>query len=699
MPPTNIFVRSGNRPVPSSDPLLLMEVQRALMLHQGGRVQEAVDVYLRVLARDPNQVDCLQYLGVAHAQNGRATEALPLLERALSYRRNDAVLLSNYGFALLGAGRPVDALSNLNRSLALRPGAPEALDNKGTALRALRRFEEALACFDQALSAAPKSFAILGRRAVVLSELHRTAEACSAYEALLLLRPDHVETLTNLANLYTLTGRAADARALLAKAIQLDPGSLELRLRHCVAWLPLVRDSSEGLAEARAAFGRELEAIHADFRSTRHASASDVIGVVQPFYLAYQEQDNLALLQAFGALCRDMMAPIAEPADDVDDTPRPKTDRVRVGIASAHIFSHSVWQAIVRGWIEELDRSRFEVVVFHLGTARDEQTDLAQARASEFVTGPRPLAKWVSAIREAALDVLIYPEIGMDPLTLKLASMRLVPVQAASWGHPETTGLPTIDFYLSAERFEAADSDRHYSERLVRLPNLGCCVSPDSVRDLSAGADVDLESLGVRAGAAVIVCAGTPFKYAPEHDHVLVDIARRVPTAQFLFFRNGAASELTDRLTSRLAVAFETAGLDPSRHLVVVPWMSRSHFLGAMLKAHVFLDTIGFSGFNTVMQAVECGLPVVTRRGKFMRGRLGSAILEHLGMSELVTTDDARTVDLVARLCLDADLRSSTGARMASGRAALYSDPLPIRALETHLWHWSGRPSPPSILA
>lgn len=70
---------------------------------------------------------------------------------------------------------------------------------------------------------------------------------------------------------------------------------------------------------------------------------------------------------------------------------------------------------------------------------------------------------------EARLDVLLYPELGMDPLTPQLAALRLAPVQVASWGHPETTGMPTIDHYLSAELFEAADSEEYYSERLVRL--------------------------------------------------------------------------------------------------------------------------------------------------------------------------------------------------------------------------------------
>ena len=66
----------------------------------------------------------------------------------------------------------------------------------------------------------------------------------------------------------------------------------------------------------------------------------------------------------------------------------------------------------------------------------------------------------------------------MDATTAKLAALRLAPVQAASWGHPETSGLPTIDYYLSAQALEPADAQENYTEKLVALPNLGCWLVP-----------------------------------------------------------------------------------------------------------------------------------------------------------------------------------------------------------------------------
>ena len=691
MPP-NIFQRPAPRPTAPPDAATVFEVRRALMLHQAGQVAEAAAIYAKVLQGHPEQFECLHYLGVAHLQGGRPAQALPLLERALRQRASDASLQANHGLALAHLGRHADALPPFERALALQPRMTEALSNKGWSLRALHRLEAALACFDQALAANPAFVEALRRRAMVLGELHRNDEALAAFEAVLAVRPEDADALGNIGTLLTLMGRAPEARAALARAIEKAPGDLAQRLKHAVAWLPLVREAGDDLAPARDAFVREIDALLADALAGAVARPEAVVGVAQPFYIAYQARNNVEPLKRYGALCEQLMAQwsAAQPAPP-EAAPPAATARVRVGIASSHVFAHSVWQAIVRGWVAELDRERFDVVVFHLGHTHDDETAFAQERAQAFVAGPRGLADWVAAIRDARLDVLVYPELGMDTLTPRLAALRLAPVQVASWGHPETTGLPTIDHYLSAERFEGPGADAHYSESLVRLPNLGCCVAPAAVRPSQQAADVARADIGVRDDATLVVCGGTPFKYAPEHDAVLVRIAQQVPSAQFLFFRNAVAAPLTERLLARLSAAFAAQGLDPAAHLVLAPWMERARFFGVMTQAQLFLDTIGFSGFNTVMQAVECGLPVVTQRGAFLRGRLGSGLLEHLGLDDLVTADDDATVALAVRLARDAPARADVRARMAARREAMYGDKTPIRALEDHLWRWAGR--------
>lgn len=54
------------------------------------------------------------------------------------------------------------------------------------------------------------------------------------------------------------------------------------------------------------------------------------------------------------------------------------------------------------------------------------------------------------AIAAERLDVLFYTDIGVEPPTYFLAFARLAPVQCLTLGHPVTTGIPNMDYFLSA---------------------------------------------------------------------------------------------------------------------------------------------------------------------------------------------------------------------------------------------------------
>jgi predicted O-linked N-acetylglucosamine transferase (SPINDLY family) len=147
-----------------------------------------------------------------------------------------------------------------------------------------------------------------------------------------------------------------------------------------------------------------------------------------------------------------------------------------------------------------------------------------------------------------------------------------------------------------------------------------------------------------------------------------------------VFFEPPAA-HLAGRLRERLAVAFLARSVDPARSLVWVPWQSPADFFSLMRRADACLDTPGFSGFNTVMQAVECDLPVVGFEGRFMRGRLASGVLRAMGVEELIARDETEYIALAVRLARDSQFRTVVRARLRAAKQALFRDRVPVEAL------------------
>jgi predicted O-linked N-acetylglucosamine transferase (SPINDLY family) len=655
--------------------IVLAAVQEAV-----GASADALATLQAALRQWPQDSLALRNAGLLHAKLARWEDAVACLRRAVAADARDAEAACWLGIALVHLERPGEAAAFFRDALRARPDYPEALCTLGCILVDRGAYDEARPLLERALVLRPD----YAEAHVGLGNLQHAGQqldsAEASYRRAIALDARFVEAHCNLGHMLALQGEAQAALAAYDAALALDPERAEARWARAMCRIAPLRAAVGDGEKQRTAFAAELADLERWFDARRSARGYRAVGVQQPFWLAYQEADNLALLKPYGALCARLMAAWREQHPPRTAAHPARGARLRVGVVSQHFRAHSVWQALTRGWFEHLDARRIELCAFYLGSAQDAETAYAKSRAAQFVEGAVGLEQWADAISRAAPDVLIYPEIGMDPTTVKLASLRLAPLQAAAWGHPETTGLPTIDCYLSAQDLEPEGAQAHYSERLVALPNLGCALQPTAQPPLA----LDGARFGLDAGAPLLVCPGTPFKYAPEHDAVLPAIARELGACQFVFFTHWARA-LSEKLHARLAAAFAHAGLDAARYLRFLPWLSPAEFHALLRQADLCLDSIGFSGFNTALQALECGLPIVAREGRFLRGRLASGILRRLGLHELVARDTPGYIAIAVALARDPARRDALRRRIESQRHSLYADAAPVRALEEFL--------------
>src|SRR4029077_3651576 len=119
-------------------------------------------------------------------------------------------------------------------------------------------------------------------------------------------------------------------------------------------------------------------------------------------------------------------------------------------------------------------RGQIEVTALCVEPCRDDETArVIRAHSERSVRLPADLERARSAIAALELDVLFYQDIGMETFTYFLAFSRLAPVQCTFFGHPDTTGIANMDYFVSSTLFEPADGPAHYSEELVALHGLG----------------------------------------------------------------------------------------------------------------------------------------------------------------------------------------------------------------------------------
>lgn len=571
------------------------------------------------------------------------------------------------------------AEQHYRRALVIHPGYGEAYCNLGSLLKDSGRLPEAEQCLSLALQLKPDLVPAYFNLAMMRVDQGLWMDAANLLQRLLALSPKEADAYYWLGNVLTGCGDVVGARKAYLAAVRLSPGYVQARWGHAMAQLPVVAQSAAEQLQAPKAFLRELDKLKPKLLGPYAANNYLAVGAQQPYFLAYIAANHRAVLKTYGTLCAQLMQPWAEKVG----LPKPSVNRPgkrRIGIVSAHIHGHSVWHALIRGWVEHLDPSVFDVQIFHTGTERDAETEWASHRVAQFRHGLGSWMNWAKAVADARLDVIIYPEIGMDATTIRLSALRLARVQLAAWGHPMTTGLPHIDAFIGAEAFEHSGSTEHYSESLLALPRLGCCYRPFG----TPPARVDFSSWGIQPTDTLLLCAGTPFKYAPQHDAMLVEIARRCQPCKLVFFKQESQS-LSRLLEQRLRAAFLSAGVDFEASVAFIPWQPQATFFAFLDRTDVYVDSIGFSGFNTVMQAVERGAPVVAFEGEFMRGRFASAVLRQMGMDEWVATSTEQFVGLVERMALDDTARARVKQQLVDRSKRLFDDQETVAALAGHL--------------
>jgi predicted O-linked N-acetylglucosamine transferase (SPINDLY family) len=653
---------------------------------RSGQLEAAHQCFERAVRLNPNSVDALTNLGTVLHQMGRFVEAIGPLNLAHGARPTSATVCNLLGACFLKMGDARGAAKLFDAATRASPGDATGWGNLSVALNSMGEHALALEYGQRAVALQPHSSNAMAALAAAQFELGNGGAAIESYRKAVESPNPSTKTLCAFANALLTNGFNDEAAVQLRRAIKMDESSAIARWVLAMTPIkPIYGDGAE-IEDSRAAFGRSLEELETWFERGSDRNAYTAVGARQPFFLAYQAINNRDLLGRYGRLCARWMTTMPEsaaPSGKANAVPggaHAPERKLRVGVASAHIRDHSVWNAITKGWVRNFDKAKFDVFLFRLGAASDQETENARREVAQFVELPQHVETWVQTIRNANLDVLIYPEIGMDPLTTQLASLRLAPVQAASWGHPETTGLPTMDLFLSAEGFEPQDAQNNYTERLVCLPNMGVCVEPFSI----SACDPNLGSLGLPSDEPLLLCAGTPYKYSPIHDQIWARIANGLPAkkgGRLVFFR-GPHDSLSKMFERRLRAAFKKERTDFDARVCMLKNLDRPRFFGLMRHSALMLDTVGFSGFNTALQAIECELPMLAYECQFMRGRLASALMRRMGIPELVATTDDGFIQAAIELAADRAKRKHLQAMLRDRRKILFQDLEPVRALE-----------------
>jgi len=389
------------------------------------------------------------------------------------------------------------------------------------------------------------------------------------------------------------------------------------------------------------------------------------------FHLSYQAQNDRELQSQYGKLVHKIMAAnFPEWVKPLYLAKIQPGQKIRIGYLSYYLHSYSGTLWLI-GWLRYCDRQNFEIYCYYVGNSPDAVTQQFQDYSHVFHHIPHDLPSVCQQIISDDLHILVFPEIGMDPQTMQIAGLRLAPIQCTAWGHPVTSGLPTVDYFLSSELMEPENAQTHYSEKLIFLPNIGVSYPKPYIPPIcKTRTDFQLPD-----DAVIYLCCQAPFKYLPQYDFILPEIALLVTKAKFVFLRG-------EPLQNRIQRAFSTVGLDSQDYCLFLSIPERLDYLMINLLSDVYLDTFTWSGGNTSLEAIACNLPIVTCPGEFMRGRHSESFLKMLRVTDTIAHNEAEYIQVAVKLGLDPIWRSNIAQQMSQNQDLLFDDQACVKGLE-----------------
>jgi predicted O-linked N-acetylglucosamine transferase (SPINDLY family) len=711
--------------------------QQAVKLHVAGQYTDAERLYREYLVHYPNHAETWLNLGMLLDLMQHDEAALVALERSLALNPTHPTAHHIHGLVLQRLGQVPAAIAAFQKAITFDASHVDALNQLGELFASQEALAEAEDCYRRALAVNPNHVASHLNLGDLLMKQQQYAEAIAAYRQALNFNPKGFIALEKLQQAYAATGEIAKAHycagyalyrrgeheAALAEFLaflQFKPLiSVEehLTLYDCFhncgqteAGLPYLRQAAERNPEDQflqvlpdlalpflyrspeemtiyrqrftQAYNRLMQVVETADRQNQTINITSIKDH-NHFYLCYHGMNDRDVHAQYGQLLHRVVTNLyPQWSHPLPMPPLSQTGKIRIGYIADALGSNSMTRWVA-GWLKNHDRNQFDIHCYSLSTSVDLQAARFQAMSDQFQVFSGEINSICQKILDDQLHILVFLAIGTSHQVAQIASLRLAPIQCSAWGHPVTSGLVNIDYFLSGELMEPATADAHYTEQLIRLPNLGISYPQPSIpAPTKARAD-----FGIPEEAIVYLSCQLMFKYLPQHDAIFPAIAQRVPQAKFVFvlrstLANTANPGLEVIFRQRIDQAFTAAGLSSEDYCLFIPGQSWEGYTSLLQCSDVFLDTLLFSAGHTAFDAIAANLPIVTHAGELMRGRQTYGMLTRLGVTDTIAHTEAEYIDIAVRLGLELAWRHAIAQQMQQGHAQLFDDSACVVGLE-----------------
>ena len=609
---------------------------------QLGRVDEAINLYRSSVKASPAHWEGWLTLANALEASDQLDEAAACYHRALPLATmapdGEAVPVSQI-HALMGRkrlerGDAARALESIRQALGLmRVEQPEVDVNVmadlqidlGDVLMRLGLIEQAHRAFERASAATSEE--TLTRLAMQSFHHNLWQEAQDVLKRNVALHPDSALALWNLAHSYVESWQLDEALQTLAKAEAIAPQPGAKSMRASVAGRLGNIDDALALYKALA----EEDGLTSSMRSS--AAMSSLYS------------DSLSA-QAVADLHRELFAGMGQGAQarNLFKNERNPDKRIKLGIISADFHHQHPVNLFMQPVLARIDHSRFEVTIYNVGLAHDDQTQLARSRAEHWVAATHwSQPQLAQRIKNDGIDVLLDLAGHTSNNRVSMLALRVAPVQVSFLGYPGSTGVPNMDWLFADATVVPPEHDHLCSERVYRLPNTVFCYAPEADYPYP-----EYDKATAKRQLTFGSFNNVP-KLTPHTISLWSGVLKAVPDSRLLLKAPSFKDESAIRIFRERFVA---QGIAPDRIEFRGP-VGLADMMAEYADVDIALDPVPYNGGTTTLQALWMGVPVVVKAGNNFVSRMGASFMQAAGLGDWVAKNDTEYVAIAAKMAAD----------------------------------------------
>jgi predicted O-linked N-acetylglucosamine transferase (SPINDLY family) len=516
------------------------------------------------------------------------------------------------------------AVAEYQRGLKIKPDDITLKSGLAGAYCTIGEMEQVYRLCREVLEVEPDRAGDWNNLGLALQNLRRDAEAVDAFRKAVELAPDYAVGWTHLGSAYQSMGNLTEARVCFEKAQSIRPG------------MPEALNNLGIVAQTLGDFAAGLEYLHKAIEAAPNNPAyhSNVLFGIQ--YLP--DGTDEMLFEEVKRWGKKHAAPFyhkRKPHTNDADPDR----KLRIGYVSPDFKGHSCSYFLYPIYTNH-DREKYEIYSYAEVHGNDIWTqtfrNLSDQWRSTISVSDDDVAEMIRADK---IDVLIDLGAHTGGSRVVVLAQKPAPVQASWLGLGNSTGVETIDYFITDKHLVPEGYERLFVEQVHRLPTCTYCYYP-----LNRMPDVGPLPQTINGH----VTFGTLSRPVRLNQGVLGAWARMmnaIPGSR-LIVNTLAMSDLG--LQQRFRTFFADKGISDDR-LELIATRVPNDTWGSYNRIDVALDPFPHNAGLTTYEALYMGCPVVTFADRPPQGRYGASILNNIGLGELVAT----SIDDYVRMAVD----------------------------------------------